>query len=100
MGISAGIQNVIAGKNWFKNMKTKFKEDFLVYSDDEKDPVFSDQQDLHGWCEKKQKHIIKHNNLELLDSRNRVFVLEMQTYQFDAEKTVRIVVSNKTLEFF
>ena len=42
MGISAGIQNVIAGKNWFKNMKTEFKEDFLVYSDDEKDPVFSD----------------------------------------------------------
>ena len=29
-----------AGKNWFKNMKAEFNDEFLAYSDDESDPVF------------------------------------------------------------
>ena len=85
------------GKNWFKNMRKEFKDEFPVYSDNDDVPVFKENLNLKEWSEKKRTHIIQFNDSQLLDLRERVFVVETEQYQFDSTdktKNVRLVVNH------
>ena len=89
----------LSGKGWFDNMKEEFGPDFAVYSDDDKDEIFNQHPNLRDWSQRKRNHITKLNNSELLDARNKVFVLELDEFQFEKgnnAKSVRMAVSAHT----
>ena len=78
-------------------MKLEFGNIFCVYGDTENTPKFDQRPDLKKWCAQKRQHITSFNGGQLLDARNRVFVMEMDTYKVDGD-TIPIVVSTKIID--
>ena len=76
-------------------MKKEFGMNFLVYSQDEHEKYQKGRPTLRDWSASKRDYITKFNNSQLLNARNRVFVIEMDSYKVEREsdvQNVRIVV--------